>query len=91
MTNLSRLKIALATGLVAGLSLAPAAASAGETRSSAAVPKAGLDARAKPQAGTDNRSTSQGPRDGFPDNRGLENAREHANDNAAFKRRDSEG
>lgn len=32
-----------------------------------------------------------GPKDGFPDNRGLARARQVANDNAAFNRDDSPG
>lgn len=94
MTTLSKLKIVVAGGLVAGMALTPAAASAGETRSSAAVTKSGAKAPATQDRagnGTSQRSTSQGPRDGFPDNRGIENARERANDNAAFKRNDSQG
>jgi hypothetical protein len=98
MKTLSKLKIGVAGSLVAAMALTPAAASASasasETRSSAAVTRSGAKAPATPdraESATSQGSTSQGPRDGFPDNRGIENARERANDNAAFKRNDSQG
>ena len=37
------------------------------------------------------KKTDVGPRDGFPENHGMEVAREHANEHAAFNRHDSPG
>ncbi len=53
-----------------------------------------LPAAAKPAATCGVKGTlpcAVGPKDGFPENRGLENARRQASDNAAFKRADSPG
>lgn len=77
----------LAALLVAALSF-PAHAAA--TRASAqALPPA-----PKPAATCGTKGTlpcAVGPKEGFPETRGLENARRQANDNAAFKRVDSPG
>lgn len=59
---------------------AAATAEAAQTRSSAALPAQ------KPST-----TAPQGPKQGFPDNRGLERARQVANANARFLRPDSEG
>jgi len=56
-----------------------------DTRSSNALPKnpSPLEAQAK--------GNPQGPKNGFPDNHGLERAREVANEHARFQRHDSDG
>jgi len=65
--------------------LVVAAAAHAETRSSNALPKnpSPLEAQAK--------GNPQGPKNGFPDNHGLERAREVANEHARFQRHDSDG
>jgi len=56
-----------------------------DTRSSNALPKnpSPLEDQAK--------GNPQGPKNGFPDNHGLERAREVANEHARFQRHDSDG
>lgn len=43
------------------------------------------------QSATAARGNPQGPKRGFPDNDGIRNAKEHANEHARFLRHDSEG
>jgi len=62
-----------------------AATAQAETRSSNALPQS--SAHGQGQA----KSSPQGPKDGFPDNHGLERAREVANEHARFQRHDSDG
>ncbi len=63
-----------------------AGSAAADTRSPAAIPKA-VSAQAAPNANP----SPNGPKNGFPDSPGLDRAREVANENARFKRTDSNG
>lgn len=60
-------------------------AGAASTRSSNALPNNHAQAAEPEDKGP------QGPKNGFPDNRGLERAREVANEHARFLRHDSDG
>lgn len=71
--------LAIAAVAVAGSAYA-------DTRSSQAISK---PAQASAKSGA--QSAPQGPKQGFPDNHGLERAREVANEHARFLRNDSEG
>ena len=62
----------------AALALVAASLAHADTRSDQAVPKAPAE-------------KAQGPKNGFPDNHGMEVAMEHANEHARFIRNDSDG
>jgi hypothetical protein len=81
------LKNPLAAGIVAAALILPAAAHAGENRAGAAIPKSGYDTAKK----DDKAKPTVGPKDGFPDNRGIDRAYERSNEHSALHRNDSKG
>jgi hypothetical protein len=70
---------------VSALALIAGTAAGAETRSSMALPKEGHGGQLALA------QNAHGPKNGFPENRGLERAMERANEHARFKRCDSEG
>jgi len=80
----SKIKIAVPLAITA--LMASGAAIAG-TRSGQALPGPSASHTTSPGQA----HAPQGPKNGFPDNRGIERAMEVANENARFKRPDSHG
>lgn len=91
ITMESLMRIAVSGLLMASAAVAPSLAMAGETRASAAMPKAGYVSTGKDKGET-SQSPRRGPPGGFPDNRGQDRACERANENAPNHcRNDSNG
>lgn len=84
--TLSKLPRYFAIALVAPAATLLAGAAVAGTRAPDAIPKT-VAAQAAPNANP----SPNGPKNGFPDSPGLDRAREVANENARFKRTDSNG
>lgn len=81
------LKTPFAAGILVAALILPAAAHAGNNRAAAAMPKGGYETSKK----DDKTRPSVGPKDGFPDNRGIDRAYERSNEHSALHRNDSKG
>ncbi|MCW1381964.1 hypothetical protein OLX02_03930 [Novosphingobium sp. KCTC 2891] len=85
MTKLLGSSIALATLLAAG------SAHAGSIRSRDALPSVSYAGKQSEKFSDRSLPTHVGPKKGWRDNHGLENAYEHSNEHSAHHRNDSDG